>query len=113
MATNKDKGTEQFKAKNFDKAVEFYTLALEENPSDHTILGNRSAAFHKMSSYDKALEDAEKCISIKGDWAKGYQRKALALHGMKKLDDSIAAYKEGLTHDPANQQIKAGMAQVQ
>jgi len=72
MATNKEKGTEQFKQKNFDKAVEFYTKAFEENPSDHTILGNRSAAFHNLKQFDKALEDAQKCIEIKKDWAKGY-----------------------------------------
>jgi len=25
-----------------------------------------------MNNYEKALEDAAKCVELKGDWAKGY-----------------------------------------
>ena len=47
----KDQGTEQFKLKNFDKAIEFYTQAITENPSDHTIYGNRSAAYTNLKKF--------------------------------------------------------------
>ena len=47
----KEQGTEQFKQKNFDKAIEFYTQAITENPSDHTIYGNRSAAYTNLKKY--------------------------------------------------------------
>ena len=69
---SKDLGNQQFKLKNFEKAVEFYTQAIEENPSDHTVYGNRSASYHNMHQFDKALADGEKCIELKPDWAKGY-----------------------------------------
>ena len=72
MSTPKELGNEQFKQKNFEKAVEFYGQAIAENPSDHTIYGNRSASYHNMKKFDLALQDAEKCISIKADWSKGY-----------------------------------------
>ena len=62
MSSNKDLGNEMFKAKNFEKAIEFYTLAIEENPSEHTIYGNRSASYHNLKNYEKALEDGEKCV---------------------------------------------------
>jgi len=78
----KEQGTEQFKQKNFDKAVEFYTQAITENPSDHTIYGNRSAAFTNLKKYQEALDDGNKCIELKADWGKGYQRKGNALHGL-------------------------------
>jgi tetratricopeptide (TPR) repeat protein len=60
--SSKDLGNEQFKAKNYEKAIEFYTKAIEENPSDHTVYGNRSASFHNSKKYEEALEDAEKCV---------------------------------------------------
>lgn len=53
-------------------AIKFYSEALMENPTDHTILGNRAAAYQNTAKYDKALEDAEKCIELKADWSKGY-----------------------------------------
>ena len=54
----------------------------------------------------KALEDADKCISVKSDWDKGYQRKAMALQQMGKFDEAIAQYNHGLSLNPDNAQIK-------
>ena len=48
MSTFKDQGNNAFKAKNFNEAISFYTKAVEENPTDHTIFGNRSAAHYSL-----------------------------------------------------------------
>ena len=40
---------------------------------------NLAAAYHQSGEYEKAITDAEKCIEVKPDWSKGYQRKAMAL----------------------------------
>jgi stress-induced-phosphoprotein 1 len=105
----KELGNEHFKNKNFDKAIEAYTEAINENPSDHTIYGNRSASFHNLKKYQEALADGEKCIQIKPDWGKGFQRKAMALQGLGKLEDSMEAYEKGIELDPTNAQIRQGM----
>jgi tetratricopeptide (TPR) repeat protein len=47
-ATLKELGNEQFKAKNYKQAIEFYTQAIEENPTDHLIYGNRSVSHHHL-----------------------------------------------------------------
>jgi len=39
-----------------------------------------------LKKFNEALTDGEKCIEVKSDWGKGYQRKAMALHGLGKLD---------------------------
>jgi tetratricopeptide (TPR) repeat protein len=80
MATNKELGTKAFTAKDFDKAIEHFTHAIAESPQDHTLYSNRSASYYNKNEFDKALEDGEKCIEVKPDWGKGYQRKAMALH---------------------------------
>lgn len=46
------------------------------------------------------------------NWAKGYQRKAMALHGLGQLPQSYEAYEQGLQKDPNNAQIKSGMQAV-
>jgi stress-induced-phosphoprotein 1 len=78
MSGYKDQGNEAFKQKDYNAAIEFYSKALENTPTDHTIIGNRAAAFHNLGKYQEALTDAEKCIEIKPDWSKGFQRKAMA-----------------------------------
>ncbi len=53
-----------------------------------------------VQNWIKAVEDAEKCISIKPDWGKGYGRKGAALHGMGDLEGAHKAYTAGLAVEP-------------
>lgn len=66
-----------------------------------------------MKNYVDALADGEKCVSLKADWAKGYQRKAMALHGLRKYEDAMDCYDKASEIDPNNAQFKAGMRGVQ
>ena len=111
MATFKELGTKAFTAKDFPKAVEHFTKAIEESPQDHTLYSNRSACYYNMNLSSKALEDADKCISIKSDWDKGHQRRAMALHQMLKYDEAIQAYEQGLALNASNAQIVQGLDQ--
>lgn len=78
-----------------------------------SILTNRSAAFTSLKQYKEAVQDAEKTISLKGDWAKGYGRKGAALHGLGDLEEAAKAYEEGLKIDPANALLKKGLEDVE
>ena len=102
MASFKDQGNTAFKNKDFAAAVDFYTQALTETPDEHTILGNRAAANHNLQNYNEALLDAEKCIAIKPDWSKGFQRKAMAQQAMGDLDSACENYEKACELDPAN-----------
>jgi len=102
MSTQKDLGTKAFTDKDYPKAVEHFTEAITENPADHTLFSNRSACYYNMNQLSEAIQDAEECIKIKPDWGKGYQRKAMALHGMGEFDEAIDMYETGLKYDPQN-----------
>ena len=108
MSSNKEYGNAAFKNKEYFKAIDYYTAAIKENPTDHTIFGNRAAAFHNLREYENALEDADDCIKLNPDWGKGYLRRANALLGRKRLYESYMCYKKGEELDPANKQIKQG-----
>lgn len=73
---------------------------------------NRSAAYAKAGNYEQALEDAEKTVSLKPDWGKGYSRKGSALAYLGRYDASIKAYETGLQLDPTNAQLKSGLEEV-
>lgn len=106
MSGYKEKGTECFKQKDYAGAIENYTKAIQENPSDHTIFGNRAAAYHNTGKYAEAEADADKCIEIKPDWSKGFQRKAMAQQATGNLADAVDNYEKGCKLDPANAQCK-------
>lgn len=64
---------------------EKFTQAIAIESENHILYSNRSAVYAAQAEYEKALEDAEKAISIKPDWSKGYARKGAAYKGMGDL----------------------------
>lgn len=100
----KEKGNEEFKKGNFDKAIEFYTYATEMDPRNHVFYTNRALCYDKMQKYDKALRDAEKSLELKGDWEKGHFRRAAALQKLARFQEALDAYDRclGLNPNDAN-----------
>lgn len=43
----------------------------------------------------------------------GYSRKAAALEFLGRLEDAKATYRDGLTKDPSNQQLKEGLQNIE
>ena len=74
--SNKEKGTEMFRQGRFAEALDFYTEAIAQSPSDLTLFSNRSACSQKMGQFEIAIKDADSCIKLKSDWIKGYTRKS-------------------------------------
>lgn len=79
----KAEGNKAFTAKDYPTAIEKFTEAIALDPENHILFSNRSAVYSAQAEYQKALEDAEKSISIKPDWSKGHLRKGAAYRGMQ------------------------------
>ncbi len=68
----KTQGNKAFTTKDYERAIELFTKAIELDPTNHVLYSNRSASYASLKQYDKALEDADKTIELKGGWAKVY-----------------------------------------
>lgn len=105
----KAKGNAALQAKKFTEAIECYTKAINLDGSNEIYYSNRSAAYLSMGDAQNALNDAIACIGLNPNFTKGYSRKGSALHALKRFNDSIAAYEEGLSKFPDDQGLKSGL----
>ena len=55
----KEEGNKAFQAKDYDKAIELFSKALELDPNNFVLWSNRSAAKAGKRQWQAALEDAE------------------------------------------------------
>jgi stress-induced-phosphoprotein 1 len=99
-------------AGKLSEAISNYTKAINLDGANHVYYSNRSAAYLKKGDGHNALEDANACISLNPQFAKGYSRKGAALHALKRYNDSIAAYKEGLEKFPTDAGLQKGLEDV-
>ena len=67
---------------------EKFSQAIELDSTNHVLYSNRSGAYASKKDFGHALEDANKVVEIKPDWAKGWGRKGAALHGEGDLSQS-------------------------
>lgn len=109
----KQQGNAAFAAKDFEKAIELFTKAIEvsEKPN-HVLYSNRSACYTSTKQFNKALEDAKQCVNINPAWSKGYNRVGAAHFGLGDLDEAEQGYKKALELDSANKAAQDGLEQV-
>mgnify|MGYP002006156050 CR=1 FL=1 len=81
------------------------------NDGRSVLFSNRSGAFASLADYGQALADAERCVALRPDWAKGHTRKASALHGLARFTPAIDAYDAALALEPGNEALLSGRRQ--
>ena len=93
------------------KAVWHYTDALILGHADAAVLlSNRSAAHARLAQYAAALDDADAALALRPDWGKAHGRRAAAYEGKGDWARVVAAYEEGLSHDPQSAALASGLA---
>lgn len=60
-----------------------------------------------------SLLPTSQCIELAPSFAKGYGRRGGALHGARRLDESIKAFEEGLKIAPSDAGLKKGLEEAQ
>ena len=74
----RERGNHLFKYKQYELVVKYYSLAIcyvpqtgsENSMLRAMLLSNRCAAYINLEMYDKALDDARKCVESEPEWSK-------------------------------------------
>jgi tetratricopeptide (TPR) repeat protein len=92
-------GRNYYKFKQYDKAVDMFTQAIDIAPSldlhDH-----RAACYERLNDYNAAVKAGREMIKLDKQGVKGYLRTASVLEKMDKLDVALGIYKYGMKNVP-------------
>ncbi|KAL2404261.1 DnaJ-like protein subfamily C member 7-like protein [Exophiala dermatitidis] len=85
-------GNKFFKAKDYDKAIEEYTKAVEADPSNPTYLSNRAAAYISANKYNQALGDILQASRLDPNNDKILHRLARVYTSLGRPQDALDTY---------------------
>uniref|UniRef100_A0A182W9K3 Sperm-associated antigen 1 n=1 Tax=Anopheles minimus TaxID=112268 RepID=A0A182W9K3_9DIPT len=107
----REKGNDNFRAKEFKEAVEEYDKSLELYPTA-ACYNNRAIAYIKLKRYNEAIADCDQCLAIEPTNIKALLRKAQALTLNDKKREAYQLYCEVLRLEPANPVALNGTANL-
>ncbi|KOO22558.1 stress-inducible protein [Chrysochromulina tobinii] len=102
-------GNDAFGRGDYTAAVKHFGAAIRLTPKNYVLYSNRSGAHASLGNASEALSDANECIKLAPDWAKGYSRKGAALILKGEYKDAMKAYKAGLAIEPQNAALLKGL----
>ena len=108
----KEAGTALFKEGNFPAAIKRYDESIRRNPKDHTVYSNRAQCYLKLMTPQPAVKDAEKCIELKPDFARGWSRRGMAYKMLKEYTLAMDDFNMALSLDTQNDEAKQGLQQI-
>lgn len=87
----KNKGNDQFKMKNFTKAIELYTQAIEIKSDEPAYYTNRAIAHLKSDNFTLAMNDCKAALRIDEKFAKAYNRMSKCFIALGNLTEASFA----------------------
>ncbi len=99
-----DRGSGQAQLKNFEKAIEYYSKAIEKNEEYSGAYAGRGTCYSKINDYPSAIDNYDNAIKYNKNWELSYNLsstyfdRGLAYFDMlPKIDDNIAQAKKDWT----------------
>lgn len=109
LSRTKEEGNTAFKAKDYQRAIELYTQALEIDPANKDmnakILGNRAQAHSNLKQWAEAVADCTEALRLDPGYVKAYKTRAKAHAGADNWEEAIRDYKSVAENNPSEPRI--------
>ena len=102
----KEEGNQAYKNKDYRRAIQLYSQAINVNPQDPNFYSNRALCYFNLEDYFKCVNDCDHAIQLNASFTKAYKKKASALAHILKFEDAVRTLKTALANDKANQSLK-------
>lgn len=102
----KEEGNKAFLRKNHAEAVDFYSQAIELDPSDAILYSNRCAAYLSAGDPQKALQDAYVAKKLNPKWTKAIYREAQCLEALERYEDAACVFWNAVKLAPEDKGLK-------
>jgi tetratricopeptide (TPR) repeat protein len=90
------------KARQFDKAVDYYRKAVEANPTDSDLRNNLGNALAEMGKSAEALQEFQKAAELNpAKAARYYFNLGAVTYNLGKMDEAASAFKKAIEIDAA------------
>eukprot|EP00759_Apiculatamorpha_spiralis_P021911 PhF_6_TR26376/c0_g1_i1/m.38027 len=106
-------GKNAFQRGDYVNAIKSWSQCIDENPSDHLMYSNRSAAYLKNNEPERALKDAEVVIKLSPGFAKGWHRVGSAHEIMRHFPEALEAYRKAASLEPSTVSYESDVRRIQ
>ena len=96
----KVQGNESLKSRKFEEALNYYSKAIEVDPSNAILYTNRAQTYIKLESYGFAIRDCDEALKQDPDSVKAYYRKGICLMAILNYKEAQNNFKEILKRLP-------------
>lgn len=110
LTRTKEEGNAAFKAKDYRKAIELYTQALNVDQANKDmnakILQNRAQAYINLKEYDDAVNDCTEALRLDPTYLKAQKIRAKAHGGAGNWQEAVTDYKAVAEANPGEKGIR-------
>lgn len=98
--TLKNKGNDSFKAKDYEKAITYYTSAIKEKDDEAIAYSNRAICYIYLKQYFHAIKDCDRALELDSSLTKAYYRRAIALKELSQFQKALIDFQKVFSLDP-------------
>jgi len=106
---HKVEGNQHLANKDYVKAIESYTRAVELNPDNAIYYSNRAAAHSHMNNHQLAIDDCLVAIQKNPSYSKPYGRLGLSYFSLGKYQEAVEYYRKAVLLEPGSDSLKASL----
>jgi tetratricopeptide (TPR) repeat protein len=86
--------------KNYDRAIQDYSKAIELNPNYTEAYYNRGIVFTNENNYDRAIQDYSKAIELNPNYTEAYNNRGNIFKNNKNYDRALEDYNKAIELNP-------------
>ena len=108
------RGLEAFNKKDYKKAFDDVSLAIQAEPTNPTPYINRCAIYlYAWKQYEEAINDCSEAIKLATRSSMAYNHRGYAYEMSNSRSEAIADYRKALELDPQNQTARKNLNRIQ